>query len=194
MYVSVNWVIISSGNGFLPFQHQAITWTSAALLSIGRMCEIWCEICISEFYHFHSRKYIWKCCLPKWQPFHLGGGRSWWRTANSRDRISPVGGTTSEGRRGGTGTTGGTGWAGGFMGTAGADGKGGVGKGVRGSWMWTGGMHTGTYLRRILRLRNVTLPDPSTLMTYWSNCLTSVTRPVLSHFFGWGPVWFCRRT
>ena len=23
----------------------------------------------SEFYHFHSRKYIWKCRLPKWRPF-----------------------------------------------------------------------------------------------------------------------------
>ena len=23
----------------------------------------------SEFYHFHSRKFIWKCRLPKWQPF-----------------------------------------------------------------------------------------------------------------------------
>ena len=23
----------------------------------------------SEFYHFHSRKCIWKCCLPEWRPF-----------------------------------------------------------------------------------------------------------------------------
>ena len=27
----------------------------------------------SEFYHFHSRKLIWKCCLPKWWPFCPGG-------------------------------------------------------------------------------------------------------------------------
>ena len=27
----------------------------------------------SEFYHFHSRKCIWKCCLPEWQPFCPGG-------------------------------------------------------------------------------------------------------------------------
>ena len=26
-----------------------------------------------EFYHFHSRKCIWKCHLPKWQPFCPGG-------------------------------------------------------------------------------------------------------------------------
>ena len=25
-----------------------------------------------EFYHFHSGKYIWKCLLPKWQPFCSG--------------------------------------------------------------------------------------------------------------------------
>ena len=25
-----------------------------------------------EFYHFHSRKCTWKCCLPKWQPFCPG--------------------------------------------------------------------------------------------------------------------------
>ena len=27
----------------------------------------------SEFCHFHSRKCIWKWCLPKWQPFCAGG-------------------------------------------------------------------------------------------------------------------------
>ena len=26
-----------------------------------------------EFYHFHSRKFIWKCQLPKWRPFCPGG-------------------------------------------------------------------------------------------------------------------------
>ena len=25
-----------------------------------------------EFYHFHSRKWIWKCCLPEWWPFCPG--------------------------------------------------------------------------------------------------------------------------
>ena len=27
----------------------------------------------SEFYHFHSRKCIWNCHLPKWRPFCPGG-------------------------------------------------------------------------------------------------------------------------
>ena len=27
----------------------------------------------SEFYHFHSRKCIWNCRLPKWRPFGPGG-------------------------------------------------------------------------------------------------------------------------
>ena len=27
----------------------------------------------SEFYHFHSRKCIWKCHLPEWRPFCPGG-------------------------------------------------------------------------------------------------------------------------
>ena len=27
----------------------------------------------SEFYHFHSRRYIWKCCLLNWRPFCPGG-------------------------------------------------------------------------------------------------------------------------
>ena len=27
----------------------------------------------SEFYHFHSRKCIWNCRLPKWRPFCSGG-------------------------------------------------------------------------------------------------------------------------
>ena len=29
-----------------------------------------------EFYHFHTRKCIWKCCLPKWWPFCPGGDGS----------------------------------------------------------------------------------------------------------------------
>ena len=33
------------------------------------------------------------------------------------------------------------------------------------------------------RLRSVTRPDPSTLIWYWSCCLTSTTVPVRSHFF-----------
>ena len=31
----------------------------------------------SKFYHFHSRKCVWKCCLPKWWPF-CPGEMIWW--------------------------------------------------------------------------------------------------------------------
>ena len=31
-----------------------------------------------EFYHFHSRKCIWKCRLPEWRPFYLGGDELSW--------------------------------------------------------------------------------------------------------------------
>ena len=37
IYASVNWVIIGSGNGLSPAPHQAITWTNAGLLAIGRL-------------------------------------------------------------------------------------------------------------------------------------------------------------
>ena len=32
----------------------------------------------SEFYHFHSRKCIWYCRLPKWRPFCPGGDELKW--------------------------------------------------------------------------------------------------------------------
>ena len=38
--------------------------------------------------------------------------------------------------------------------------------------------------RRNFRFRRVTLPDPSTLTAYWSNCFTSITKPVRSHCSG----------
>lgn len=56
------------------------------------------------------------------------------------------------------------------------------------------GCFTGmNFLRNFLFLR-VLRPDPSVFTTYWSNCFTSVMRPVLSHFVGNWPVWFCIRT
>ena len=49
MYVSLNWVIIGSGNGLLPIRHQAITYTNAALLSIGLFfSENWTKFFIWE--------------------------------------------------------------------------------------------------------------------------------------------------
>ena len=44
------------------------------------------------------------------------------------------------------------------------------------------------FLRNFLFL-NVTLPDPSTLILYWSCCITSTTTPVFSQRRGWFPVW-----
>ena len=44
LYVSVNWVRIGSGNGLSPVWHQAITWTNAGLLSIGRLGTNFSEI------------------------------------------------------------------------------------------------------------------------------------------------------
>ena len=52
----------------------------------------------------------------------------------------------------------------------------------------------GVNFRRKRRLRSVTRPDPSTLIWYWSCCLTSTTVPVRSHLFGCCPVWFWMRT
>ena len=41
MYASVNWVCIGSGNGLSPNRRQAITWTRADLLLIGRNTLQW---------------------------------------------------------------------------------------------------------------------------------------------------------
>ena len=42
--MSVNWVNISSGNGLSPVRRQAITWTDAGSLSIGRLGANFIEI------------------------------------------------------------------------------------------------------------------------------------------------------
>ena len=52
-----------------PVRRQAITWTNAGLLLIGLMGTNF----KSEFYHFHSRTWIWNYRLPRWQPFCPGG-------------------------------------------------------------------------------------------------------------------------
>ena len=52
MYASVNWVRIGSGNGLAPKTHQAITCTSADLLSIvplgTNFSESWIKVRIHE--------------------------------------------------------------------------------------------------------------------------------------------------
>ena len=72
------------------YMHQ---WTGSALVQIMACClfeakplpepmlvyrqlDPWEQVSVKfewEFYHFLSRKYIWKCILPKWWPFCLGG-------------------------------------------------------------------------------------------------------------------------
>ena len=55
-------------------------WIGSALLGSAMLayCQLdsWQHISVKfdlEFDHFHSRKFIWKCLLPKWLPFCLGG-------------------------------------------------------------------------------------------------------------------------
>ena len=74
----VKWVCIDSSNGLSPVRRQAVASTNAGVLSIGRLGTKFNENQIrkSEFYHFHSRKCIWSCHLPKWWPF-CPGEMSW---------------------------------------------------------------------------------------------------------------------
>ena len=53
---------------------------------------------------------------------------------------------------------------------------------------------TGTYFLKNFRFLNVTWPEPSIRMTYWSNWRTSTTIPDLSHLVALGPLWFCNLT
>ena len=55
-------IIIGSDNGVSPGRRQAIIRTNAGISLIWTMGTNFSEI-LSEFIHFHSRKYIWKCCL-----------------------------------------------------------------------------------------------------------------------------------
>ena len=76
IYVPGKWGGIGLGNGLLPVWCQAINWTNASLLSTG--LPEWISVKIkSEFYYFHSRKWLWKCRLPKWLPFCPGGDEFW---------------------------------------------------------------------------------------------------------------------
>ena len=54
--------IIGSDNGLAPTRRQAIIWTNAGILWIGPLGTNLSEI-LTKITHFHSRKYIWKCCL-----------------------------------------------------------------------------------------------------------------------------------
>ena len=63
MHICINRIlIIGSDNGLSPNRRQAIIWTNAGILLIGPLGTNFSEIPI-ELIHFHSWKYIWKCCL-----------------------------------------------------------------------------------------------------------------------------------
>ena len=60
MYICISKLtIIGSGNGLSPGRNQAIIWFNVGILLIGPSGSNFGEI----FMNFHSRKYIWKCCL-----------------------------------------------------------------------------------------------------------------------------------
>ena len=67
VYVSVNWVIIGSGNGLSPVWRQAITWINDALLSIGHYGTNFRP----EYTRFLTWKCITKCHLRRIAPFAL---------------------------------------------------------------------------------------------------------------------------
>ena len=71
IYVSLEWVIISSGNGLSPVWYQAITWINGDLLSIRPMrtnsVKLW-----SKFKYFHWRKRIRKMLSTKFGHLVLG--------------------------------------------------------------------------------------------------------------------------
>ena len=67
--MSVNWINIKSGNGLLPFQHEAITWTNADLLSILLQGTNWSgiliKICKKNYIKMHykmSSAICWPLC------------------------------------------------------------------------------------------------------------------------------------
>ena len=86
--------IIFQGNSSAPRAVYMRQWTGSALVQVMACrpfgvkplpepmiayCQLdsWEQISAnieSELYHFHSRKCIWNCRLPKWRPFCPAGG------------------------------------------------------------------------------------------------------------------------
>ena len=89
------WVKIAPGifNSSPPSATYMHQWSEPSLVQVMACClfdakplpermiaycqlDSWEQISVkfeSEFYHFHSRRCIWKCCVPKWRPFCPGG-------------------------------------------------------------------------------------------------------------------------
>ena len=92
----------------LPLVPHICQWTGSSLVQVMACClfgtkplpETMLPVCqlnpweqismkfLSEFYHFHSRKCIWKCCLPQWRPLCSGGDElsSKYRKTSSKSR------------------------------------------------------------------------------------------------------------
>ena len=62
IYASVNYTIIGLENGLLPTRCWAIISTKTCLLLIWALGTNFNEILL-KFPKFHSRKWLWKCCL-----------------------------------------------------------------------------------------------------------------------------------
>ena len=69
--MSVNVVIIGSGNILLPGQHQAIIWTNAGILLIGPLGTNF-SIILAKIITFSFKKMYLKVLSAKWRPFCLG--------------------------------------------------------------------------------------------------------------------------
>ena len=67
--------IIGSDHSLLPGRRHAMIWTKAGIMLIGPLgknsVKPW-----SKFIHFHSQKWIWKCCLRKGGYLHYNDVRS----------------------------------------------------------------------------------------------------------------------
>ena len=74
IYTSVNWVSIGLGNGLSPARRQAITWTSAELLSSWPLGTNFSEV------------NFWKCHMV-WIVFKFAAITLWWHH-NERDGVS----------------------------------------------------------------------------------------------------------
>ena len=72
IYVLVNWISIGSVNGLAPIRRQAIIWTNASLLSIGRLGPNFSVILI-KIQKFSFTKIHLKISSAKWHPFCPGG-------------------------------------------------------------------------------------------------------------------------
>ena len=69
---------IGSDNGLSSGRSQAIIRANTGILLIGPLETSFGELLIGMLYDFHSRKFTWKCRLPKWRPFCPGGRWVYW--------------------------------------------------------------------------------------------------------------------